>query len=80
MVGRDDWGHDPDFDVSEGLTESPDVSAAQVAYVETMASATKTQEVVEESRAWVRELREIRLENHFTEKLRKIIRSSGGAA
>ena len=26
------------------------------------------------------QLREIRLENHFTEKLRKIIHSSGGAA
>ena len=64
-----------DFDSNEGLTESPDVEAARRALLESTTGATRTEEAIEESRSYIAELRALREENHFTQKLRRIIQS-----
>ena len=64
-----------DLDSNEGLTESPDVEAARGALLESSTGATRTEEAIEESRSYIAELRALREENHFTQKLRRIIQS-----
>lgn len=69
----------PDFDETEGLTESPDVAAARGALREAQTGSTATEEAIAESRTLVAQLAAIRHENHFTQKIRSIIQSPRSA-
>lgn len=71
--------YDPDFDEAEGLTESPDVDAARGALRESETGPTRTELAITESRAQIAELRTIREQNHFTDKIRRIIQSPRSA-
>lgn len=77
MIKRD--GYDPEFDDNEGMTESPDPMAARVALVESTTGGARTQQAIEESQSWMEQLRAIRLENHFNQKIRLIIQSQRSA-
>lgn len=65
----------PDFDDNEGLTESPDVEAARGALRESFTGLVRTEEAISNSKVYIAELRTLREENHFTQKLRRIIQS-----
>lgn len=67
--------YDQDFDAMEGLTESPDVDAARGALLESQTGPLRTEEAIADSQSVIAELRAIREENHFTQKLRRIIRA-----
>ena len=64
-----------DFDATEGLTESPDVEAARGALEESVTGPSRTEAAIAESQSYVAALRAIRTENHFTQKIRKIIQT-----
>lgn len=64
--------YDPDFDDDVGLTESPDLARAQAAVVVAQAAAPTTDMAIAESRHYISQLREIRNQNHFTQKIRQI--------
>lgn len=69
----------PDFDETEGLTESPDVAQARTALAEAQTGMIATEDAIAESQSWVTGLRTIRDENHFTQKIRLIIQSARSA-
>lgn len=77
MITREDY--DPDFDDNEGMTESPDPMAARVALAESATGGAATQRAIEESQSWIEQLRTIRVENHFNQKIRTIIQSQRSA-
>lgn len=68
-----------DFDATEGLTESPDVDAARGALEESVTGPSRTEAAIAESQSYVATLRAIRTENHFTQKIRKIIQTPRSA-
>lgn len=71
--------YDPDFDETEGLTESPDVDAARGALQESTTGPSRTEQAIAESQSYVATLRAIREENHFTNKIRAIFQTPRSA-
>jgi hypothetical protein len=78
MIDREQI-YNPGFDETEGLTESPDIDAARVALVEAQSGVHQTDSVIAESQGHIATLRQIRLENHFTQKIRRIIQTPRSA-
>ena len=68
-----------DFDATEGLTESPDVEAARGALAESVTGPSRTEAAIAESQSYIATLREIRTENHFNQKIRKLIQTPRSA-
>lgn len=68
-----------DFDATEGLTESPDVEAARGALAESATGPTRTEAAIAESQSYIATLRAIRTENHFNQKIRKLIQTPRSA-
>lgn len=71
--------YDSNFDEAEGLTDSPDVEAARGALLESKTGTSRTEQAIAESQNYVAELRAIREQNHFTQKIRSIFQSPRSA-
>ena len=71
--------YDPDFDETEGLTESPDVDAARGALLESTTGSSRAEQAIADSRSVIAELRELREQNHFTQKIRAIFQTPRSA-
>lgn len=80
-MSNDKWAatYGLDFDEIEGLTESPDVEAARGALREAETGSNRTEQAIEESKAQMATLLAIRQENHFTQKIRRIMQAPRSA-
>lgn len=65
--------YDPDFDDEMGFTESPDLVRAQAAAAAARAAVPDTESAIAESQRYITQIRKIRDEDHFTQKIRQIM-------